>query len=58
MRILAVKRCKDCYLDEEPRMHVVVRLDSDRQFDDWEVQADLGLLSSHMQEVAEAGLPN
>lgn len=58
MRILSVKRCKDCYLDEEPRMHVVVRLDSDRRFDDWEVQVDLGLLSSHMQEVAEAGSPN
>ena len=51
MRILAVRRCKDCYLDEEPRMHVVVRLDADRQFDDLEVQADLGLLSSHMQAV-------
>ncbi|WP_141456152.1 hypothetical protein [Pseudoxanthomonas sp. z9] len=55
MQILSVKRCKDCYLDEEPRMHVVVRLDSDRRFDDWEVQVDLGLLSSHMQEVTEFG---
>lgn len=50
LQILAVKRCKkNCYLDEEPRMHVVVRLASDRRFDDWEVQADLGLLSSHME---------
>nr|WP_295376212.1 hypothetical protein [Pseudoxanthomonas sp.] len=53
LQILAVKRCKDCYLDEEPRMHVVVRLASDRRFDDWEVQADMGLLSSHMQAIQQ-----
>ena len=51
LKILTIQRCKDCYLDTEPRMHATVRVTSTTQFDDLEVRADLGLLSSHMQTI-------
>ena len=51
MEVLAVKRCTDCYLDPKPRVHMVVRVTSSRQFDDFEVKVDQHVLSSHAQEV-------
>lgn len=51
LTVLTIQRCKDCYLDAEPRVHATVRITSTTQFDDQEVRADLGLLSSHMQAV-------
>lgn len=51
LKVLTIQRCKDCYLDAEPRVHATVRITSTTQFDDQEVRADLGLLSSHMQAV-------
>ena len=53
LKVLTIQRCKDCYLDTEPRVHVMVRITSTSQFDDLEVQASLGLLSSHMQAIDE-----
>lgn len=51
LRVLTIQRCTDCYLDTEPRVHATVRVTSTTQFDELEVHADLGLLSSHMQVV-------
>lgn len=49
LRVLAVERCKDCYLDAEPRLQVKTRILSNQAFGDQEVYVSLGLLSSHMQ---------
>jgi len=49
VKILTIQRCTDCFLDAEPRVHATVRVTSTTQFDDLEVRAGLGLLSSHMQ---------
>jgi hypothetical protein len=51
VKVLTIQRCKDCYLDADPRVHATVRIISTAQFDDLEVSADLNLLSSHMQAV-------
>ena len=53
MKVLTIQRCTDCYLDTEPRVHATVRVTSTTQFDDLEVRADLGLLSSHMQTMRQ-----
>jgi len=55
VRVLAVERCKDCHLDANPRVHATVHATSDTQFGDLEVQADLNLLSSHMQAIGKPG---
>lgn len=49
LNVLTIQRCKDCYLDAEPRVHATVRVTSTTRFDDLEVRANLHLLSSHMQ---------
>lgn len=54
VKILTIQRCTDCFLDIEPRVHATVRVTSTTQFDDLEVEADLGLLSSHMQAMRRA----
>lgn len=54
LKVLTVQRCTDCYLDADPRLHATVRVTSTTQFDDLEVEADLSLLSSHMQPIAKA----
>ena len=51
LRVLTIQRCKDCYLDTEPRVHATVRVTSTTQYDDLEVRVDLGPLSSHMQAI-------
>jgi len=51
LKVLTIQRCTDCYLDFAPRVHAKVRVTSTSQFDDLDVEADLGLLSSHMQAV-------
>lgn len=54
VKVLTIQRCTDCFLDTEPRVHATVRVTSTTQFDDLEVEADLGLLSSHMQAMRRA----
>jgi hypothetical protein len=49
VKILTIQRCTNCYLDSAPRVRATVRVTSTTQFDELEVEADLGLLSSHMQ---------
>jgi hypothetical protein len=53
MQILSVKRCIDCYLDSSPRVHMVVRLASIRQFDDFELQVSNNILSEHMKKIPD-----
>ena len=51
LKVLTIQRCKNCYLDAEPRVHATVRVTSTTTFNDLEVRADLSLLSSHMQAI-------
>lgn len=53
IEVLTIQRCTDCFLDTKPRVHATVRVTSTTQFDDLEVRADLGLLSSHMQAMQQ-----
>ena len=58
VKVLTIQRCTDCFLDTEPRVHATVRVTSTAQFDDLEVRAALGLLSSHMQPIPEGDAGN
>lgn len=58
LKILTIQRCTDCYLDFAPRLHATVRVTSTTQFDDREVDVDLGLLSSHMQTIGKPAPDN
>ena len=58
VEVPTIQRCRNCYLDTEPRMHATVRVTSTKQFDDLEVRADLRLLSAHVQTIENLDASN
>lgn len=50
LRIVAVERCTNCYLDAEPRVHMVARLAPANLADSFEVQVADEVLSEHMDQ--------